>query len=38
LIGAFPLTISRLSPGRLIDQFWFLPPIIARGVFSQADR
>jgi hypothetical protein len=27
-----------LWQGRPIDQFWFLPPIIAWSVFSQADR
>jgi hypothetical protein len=31
-LGAFPLTTSRLWPERPIDQFCFLPPIIARSV------
>ena len=36
-LGAFPLTTSRPWPGRPIDQFCFLPPIIAWSVFSQED-
>ena len=31
-LGAFPFTTSRLWPERPIDQFCFLPPIIARSV------
>jgi hypothetical protein len=37
-LGTFPLTTSRPWPGRPIDQFCFLPPIIAWSVPQEDPR